>query len=105
MSQQREHYALARGFTYIECPIGRCEYKHRFPETDLTVEDSKTEERRLLWLRAHHTAGHPRKGDTPEEKLRALVFNTITMSLGDIAVPVHIRNELTTELIRVLELQ
>jgi hypothetical protein len=103
----REHYAQPRGFVDIKCPIGRCDYKHRFPETDLTIEDARTVERRADWLRLHHKSGHLQRGKTPEQKRRALVFNALSMSLteSDVKVSLVAREEAVTAILRALDAQ
>jgi hypothetical protein len=89
----------------VKCPIGRCDYVHKFPETDLTINDALTVERRAAWLRLHHKADHPMKINDPKQLRRAMVFNTLTRSLADAEeqVSTQAREDATTAILHSLD--
>jgi hypothetical protein len=105
---QREHFAQPRGFLTLKCPMGRCEYRHRFSETDLTVGDKLTEERRLEWLRTHHEAGHPTR-DVKRQRLRTVIDTAFDRAERELYGPasggIHSveRNTVAKHLIELLE--
>jgi hypothetical protein len=74
--------AIQRGAINLPCPAKRCDYTHRFIETDLTIADKGTEERRLAFLRSHHEAGHPTKGAKPAQVMQQVVLRSLTYGLA-----------------------
>lgn len=51
-----------RGFTELECPLGRCKFRRKFQETDYTLDnESEAAAHRDAWFRADHAARHPER--------------------------------------------
>jgi hypothetical protein len=100
---EREHYAQKRGVAKVKCPIKRCDYTHRFQETDYTIEDTLTAERRAEFLRAHHNAGHPQDPRATANPQAAIFFNIISQELLEYNIPVAIRQRIVARMIATLD--